>query len=231
MAESSTGLHSWAEAAGTPPDVVYRFVVSRDTLEAGDAAFRETLQKGGSWRRRLRSEVFGSLGRLFVDVPLALLIAYGVLQLAILVYRAVDVTQRPATAVLLAVATFLATYGAIMRGFVVAIRYIGRRSRRRHYLEYYADNTFAAEGRRSHLWVEEQGAGGIFCWSTFDSLVEFEGGLWLRIRPRIRGFVSRRAILFGTESLPGSCSWDEFRAYAGARIGEQVGVTSRQKRT
>jgi hypothetical protein len=87
------------------------------------------------------------------------------------------------------------------------------------YREFYSGNEFLLEGRKSHLWFEERSAGAIRQWSTFESLVEFDEGMWLFLR-RSTTFAGLRGILISTESLPGSFAWSELKAYLSQRIGE-----------
>jgi hypothetical protein len=94
------------------------------------------------------------------------------------------------------------------------------------YREFYSDNEFLLEGRKSHLWFEERSAGAIREWSTFESLVEFDEGMWLFLR-RSTTFAGLRGILISMESLPGSCAWSELTVYLRQRIGEGIGQSGR----
>jgi hypothetical protein len=219
--EESSGAHKqlrqeWVE---TPPDVSYRFVVSPGTLRAAEPVARAVSLKKRSWRQRAMAlfvkYVLGSV----VGAPVIVLFGWLALQPAIVVYRALDVTQRPASAVLLAIATFLATFLGLFGGVLIVSRYLIKLSFQRFYREFYADNEFVLEGRQSHLWFDEQSAGAIRRWSTFEQLVEFDEGMWLFLRRR-RTFAGLRGILISKESLPNSCNWNELQTYLTRRIEE-----------
>jgi hypothetical protein len=94
-----------------------------------------------------------------------------------------------------------------------------RFSFQRFYREFYSDNEFLLEGRKSHLWFDEQSAGPIRRWATFEQLIEFEEGTWLFLRRRTT-FAGLRGILTSKNSLPNSCAWSELQMYLCQRIGE-----------
>jgi hypothetical protein len=222
MAESS-GAHKplrqeWLETA---PDVSYRFVVSPGTLWAADSVLRAVFQKKRSWWQRAMALFVRDILRLIVGALVAVLFGWLSLQPAIVVYRALDETQRPASAALLAIVTFLATFLGFMAGFRIAIRRLNTLAFRRFYREFYADNEFLLEGRKSHLWFDERSAGAIRCWSTFDQLVEFDEGMWLFLRRRTT-FAGLRGILISKERLPNSCAWSELRMYLSQRLEERA---------
>jgi hypothetical protein len=105
---------------------------------------------------------------------------------------------------------------------VVLVPRLQKKQLWRSYQEVYVDNEFLLEGRRSHLWFDDRCVGAVRHWSTVDRVVEFEDGIWLFLRKR---GLSREAYLISKESLPGSCPWDELKAYLGDRIAE--GASSR----
>jgi hypothetical protein len=115
--------------------------------------------------------------------------------------------------------TFLIAFLGLVVGFRIAMRRLAKLSFDRLYREFYSDNEFLLEGRRSHLWFDEQSAGAIRRWSSFERLVEFEEGMWLLLRRR-RTFAGLRGILISKDSLPNSCSWSELQMYLRQRIEE-----------
>jgi hypothetical protein len=122
---------------------------------------------------------------------------------------------------LLRIVAFLVTFFGLNAGFRIFFQRLSRLSFERLYREFYCDNEFLLEGRKSHLWFEERSAGAIRQWSTFESLVEFDEGLWLFLR-RSTTFAGLRGILITTESLPGSCAWSELNVYLRQRIGDDA---------
>jgi hypothetical protein len=220
MAQSS-GAHTplrqeWVE---TPPDVSYRFVISLGTLRAADAVARAFLKKKRSWWQRAVAFFMRDVLRLIVGASLIALFGWISLQPALVVDRVLEPTQRLGSGALLPFLTFLLTFLGISAGSLVATRRLARLSFQRFYREFYSDNEFLLEGRKSHLWFDEQSAGAVRRWSTFQQLVEFEEGMWLFLRRRTT-FAGQRGILISKESLPGSCSWSELTEYLRQRIEE-----------
>jgi len=152
------------------------------------------------------------------------------LQLALVVDRASDATHRLSSGALLPIVTFLVTFLGLFAGFRIAVRHLVRLSFQRFYREFYFDNEFLVEGRKSHLWFDEQSAGAIRRWSTFEQLVEFEEGMWLFLRRRTT-FAGHRGILISKESLPGSCSWSELKVYLRQRIEEGAKYETQARKT
>jgi hypothetical protein len=222
MADSS-GAHiplrqEWAE---TPPDVSYRFVVSPVTFRAANAVARSSLQKIKSWWQRAIALFVRDVLRLVVGVLVIALCGWLALQLALVVDRAFETTQRIGSGALLPILIFLVTFLGLFTGFRIATRRLARLPFDRVYREFYSDNEFLLEGRKSHLWFDEQSAGAIRRWSTFKSVVEFEGGMWLFLRRRTT-FAGLRGILISKDSLSNSCSWSELQMYLSQRIEEAV---------
>jgi hypothetical protein len=120
---------------------------------------------------------------------------------------------------LLRIIAFLVTLLGLTAGLRILVQRLSKLSFQRLYCEFYSDNEFLLEGRKSHLWFEERCAGAIREWSTFESVVEFDEGMWLFLRRRTT-FAGLRGILISTESLPGSCTWSELKLYLRQRIGE-----------
>ena len=217
MAES--GAHGSLRkqgAAETRPDVSYRFVVSFSTHQAASVAWQTTT------RKKRRGPVTSFLAR-YVAQPIgALLYALLCLKLATVVYHAVAAVQPAPIAGLMATVTFFGlTVGLALAGGLLVPR-LQKKQLWRSYQEVYVDNEFLLEGRRSHLWFDDRCVGAVRHWSTVDRVVEFEDGIWLFLRKR---GLSREAYLISKESLPGSCPWDELKAYLGDRIAE--GASSR----
>jgi hypothetical protein len=139
------------------------------------------------------------------------------LRLATFVYDAVAATQSTLIAGLFALAvTFITWLGLLFFGRL-AIPWLNRKALRRSHQELYFDSEFVLEGRTSHLWFDDRFVGAIRHWSTVDRIIEFEQGMWLMLHKR---GLSREGYLISKESLPGSCAWDEFKAYVDARIAE-----------
>jgi hypothetical protein len=214
------GVHNqlrqeWME---TPPDLSYQFVVSFDTLRAAGVAYSATFKKKMRWwARALRYFVVLILKSAFaiLIVGLMLWLPY---QASVLVDRLSDATQRLGGNAIVSVITFLITLVALSIG----LRIVGRRLNKRptaHYHEFYAGNEFIVEARKSHLWFAERSAGAIRRWSTFEQVVEFEEGMWLLLR-RSTTFAALRGLLIARESLPGSCDWNDLKAYVRQRIEE-----------
>jgi len=157
--------------------------------------------------------------RFIVGVLLIALFGWLSFQVMLVVDSALDVTQRFGTGRLLPIVTFVVTFVGLAAGLPIGIRRLVTSSFERLYREYYFDNEFLVEGRKSHLWFDEQSAGAIRRWSTFERLVEFEEGMWLFLRRRTT-FAGQRGILISKESLPGSCTWSELKEYLAQRIEE-----------
>jgi hypothetical protein len=157
--------------------------------------------------------------RLIVGALVVALLVWLSLQPALLVDRTLDATQRLGSGAALPVITFLVIFASLLVGFRIAVRRMVKSPLHRLYREFYADNEFLLEGRKSHLWFDEQSAGAIRRWSTFAQLVEFEEGMWLFLRRRTT-FAGQRGILITKDSLPGSCTWDELKEYVRQRIEE-----------
>ncbi len=201
----------WAE---TPADVSYRFVVSLGTLRAANAAFRAFQQKKMSrWQRAIAS--FGvTILRVIIGLPLVALYAWLSLQPARIVDGVLSATPHSA---LLPNTTFFVFFIGLLVGSRIAFRRLAKRSLDRLYGEFYADSEFLLEGRKTHLWFDEQSAGAIRRWSTFERILEFEDGMWLLLRRRTT-FAGLRGLLISKDSLPNSCSWNELRTYLSQRI-------------
>jgi hypothetical protein len=197
------------EWVDTPPDVSYRFVVSLDTARAGDSVVRAIPQRKQSWWQRAIAFFMRDLLRLVIGALLVVLLGWLSFHLAVVIDRALDATQRLHSVAFLPIATFLMFLG-LLAGFRIAIRRLVKLPFERFYREFYSDNEFLLEGRKSHLWFEEQSVGAIRRWSTFEQLVEFEEGMWLFLRRRTT-YAGYRGILISKESLPGSCPWDELK--------------------
>src|SRR5262245_43328624 len=193
----------WAE---TPPDVSYRFVVSRETLQAGQAVAAAVRRKKGRWWQRALASVTSSVLYYVCMAGYVVLVAWLSFQGA----RLFDATA-------LRIIAFLVAFVALTAG----VRTLGRRASKSSFQqlhrEFYSGNDFLLEGRPSHLWFEERSAGAIRRWSTFESLVEFDEGMWLFLR-RSTTFAGLRGILISKHSLPGSCPWSELTAYLRQRI-------------
>src|SRR5262252_802386 len=231
MAESS-GAHTlqrqeWVE---TPPDVSYRFVVSPATLQAANFVARAVLHKKKSWWKRAIAFFMRDILRFIVGALIIALSGWLSLQPALVVDRALDATQRVGSGALLPVVTFLVTFLGLLAGFRIAVRRLVSLSFQRFYSEFYSDNEFLLEGRKSHLWFDEQSAGAIRRWSTFEQLVEFEEGMWLFLRRRTT-FAGLRGILISKDSLPNSCTWSELQTYLSQRIEEGVEYNSEARKT
>jgi hypothetical protein len=217
----SAGTHKplrqeWAE---TPADVSYRFVVSPATLRAANAVARVSLQKRKNWWRRAIALFVRDIMRLVIGASVIALFGWLSLRLALVVDHAFEATQRFGSGELLPIGTFLVTFLGALAVFRIAIRRWMRLSFDRFYREFYADNEFLLEGRKSHLWFDEQSAGAIRRWSTFERLVEFEEGMWLFLRRRTT-FAGLRGILISKHSLPNSCAWSELQMYLSQRLEE-----------
>jgi len=223
MLDSSSAHKSlrreWAE---TPADVSYRFVVSSDTLRAADAIARSSLRKRKNWWQRTIALFVRSVLRFVVGVLLIALFGWLSSQLAFILDRELEVTQRFGHGELLPIVTFLVTFLGALAGFRIAIRRWARSSLDHLYREFFAENEFLLEGRKSHLWLDEQSAGVIRRWSTFERLVEFEEGMWLLLRRRTT-FAGLRGILISKDSLPNSCTWSELQMYLRQRLEEAGG--------
>jgi hypothetical protein len=221
-----TGMHEplrreWAE---TPPDVSYRYVVSLGTLQAADSVSRAVLQEKRRWWQRALAFFLRDVVRMIFGALTLGLLAWFALQPALLVDRAWDAADRPGGP-LLPVLTFLAVFLALWTALYIANRRLLRSSLRGVYREFYAGTEFLLEGRKSHLWFDEQSAGAIRRWSTFGRLVEFDEGLWLFLRRRTT-FAGQRGILVSKQSLPGSCAWSELKAYLTERIAQTATDTA-----
>jgi hypothetical protein len=214
---TSAGAHQLLrrEVAETPPDMSYRFVVSFATDLAARAAWHAATAKKAGWRRaaafRLRRAV-----RLAWGVALMFFL-FG---LGAWIYDGLMSIQAPAIAGSVAVAVCLA--GIIGFPALVIRRALARalaRMRREFHAEFFADNVFLVEGRKSCLWYDERTVGAVRRWSTFARVVEFDDGLWLIVR-RGRMFAGLSGFLISKEGLPGSCNWEEFKGYVNERIAE-----------
>jgi hypothetical protein len=209
MPESS-GTHKplrqeWAE---TPPDVSYRFVVSPGTLHVAGTVASAVIKKRRSRRERALGFLMSLVLYYFVMTLWVLLVSWLSIQAALLF-----------SSTLLRIVAFLVTFLGLIAGVRIAGRRLSRLSAQRLYREFYSDNEFLLEGRKSHLWFDERSAGAIRQWSTFEQVVEFEEGMWLFLR-RGTTFAGLRGILISKESLPGSCSWSELKVYLRQRIDE-----------
>ena len=196
----------WAE---TPPDVSYRFVVSQETLRAADAVVSAVRKKKARrWKRALGFPRLRRFCTTCVMTGYVVLVAWLSFQAA----RLFDAT-------FLRIMAFLVAFVGLTAG----VGFFGRRASklpfRQLYREFYSGNEFLLEGRKSHLWFEERSAGAIRQWSTFESIVEFDEGMWLFLR-RSTTFAGLRGILISKESLPGSCAWSELKVYLSQRIEE-----------
>jgi ABC-type bacteriocin/lantibiotic exporter with double-glycine peptidase domain len=204
------------EGAETPPDVSYRFVVSPGTLRAAEAAARAFRQKRKSWWQRAIAAFLHSMLRVILGALISVLLVWLSLQPVFIIDHALDATQRSP---LLPIAIFLVAFIGLLAGFRFAIRRLVRLHLDRIYREFYSDNEFLVEGRKSHLWFDERSAGAIRRWSTFEKIVEFEEGMWLFLR-RGRTFADLRGILISKNSLPNSCAWNELQTYLSQRLAE-----------
>ncbi|WP_315728972.1 hypothetical protein [Bradyrhizobium sp. SZCCHNS2015] len=204
----------WVEAR---PDVSYRFVVSPRTLQTADAVARAVLRRKGNWRQRAIADFMRSILRLILGALVIALCGWLSLQSALVVDYLFGVTHHLSSGELLPIVTFVVTFIGLFVGFRVAIRLLARSKSQRLYREFYSDNEFLVEGRKSHLWFDERSAGAIRRWSTFEQLVEFEEGMWLVLRKRTT-FAGLRGILISKDSLPNSCTWSELKAYLTQRI-------------
>jgi hypothetical protein len=200
--------------------VSYRFVVSFGTLQAAEAV-AEAVRRGKRnwWQRRLAS--FGrDLFSMVVGALAIALLAWLAWQLALLIERSLNATARLGNGGFVPIVTFV-----IFLVFFIGLRIGSPRLLRgflqRSYRDFYADNEFLLEGRKSHLWYEERFAAAIRRWSVFEQLVEFDQGMWLFLR-RHKTFAGQRGILISKESLAGSCSWDELKAYLRQRMDERA---------
>jgi hypothetical protein len=217
----SSGRHEplrkeWVE---TPADVSYRFVVSPGTLRAANAVARSSLQKRKNWLQRAIALFVHDILRFVIGALVVALFGWLSLQLALVVDRALETTQRFGSGELLPIVTFLVTFLGALVAFRFAIRRWMRLSFDRFYREFYADNEFLLEGRKSHLWFDEKSAGAIRRWSTFERVVEFDEGMWLFLRRRTT-FAGLRGILISKDSLPNSCAWSELQIYLSQRLEE-----------
>jgi hypothetical protein len=208
----------WAE---TPPDVSYRFVVSLATLRAADVVARGILQKERGWWQRTLAFFVRDILRLIVGALVLALLGWLSWQLALAVDHAVDAAFRFGSGAVVRAVVFLVIFLSLFVCFRIAVRWLTARSLQRFYREFYADNEFLLEGRKSHLFFDEQSAGAIRRWSTFAQLAEFEEGVWLFVRRRTT-FAGQRGILVSKESLPGSCTWSELKAYLTKRLEEHA---------
>jgi hypothetical protein len=211
----------WIE---TPPDVSYRFVVSLDTARAGDSVVRTLLQQKQSWWQRAVALFMRDLLRLVMGALLVALLGWFSFHLALVVDHALDATRRLQSVAFLPILTLLMFLSLLAVVHIVARR-LARSAFQRFYRDFYFDNEFLLEGRESYLWFEEQSAGAIRRWSTFEQLVEFDEGMWLFLRRRTT-YAGYRGILISKESLPGSCPWDELKEYLRQRI--EQGADCRQ---
>jgi hypothetical protein len=217
----SAGAHKplrqeWVEV---PPDVSYRFVVSAGTLQAADSVFRAVLRKKRKWWQRAIAAFMQNILRLIVGTLVIALFGWLSLQPALVVDHLLDATHASSGA-LLPIIAFVVTFLGFLVGFRVAIRRLVRSRFQRFYGEFYSDNEFLVEGRKSHLWFDERSAGAIRRWSTFEQLVEFEEGMWLFLRQRTT-FAGLRGILISKDSLPDSCTWSELQRYLSQRIEDE----------
>jgi hypothetical protein len=209
MPESS-GMHKslrqeWAE---TPPDVSYRFVVSSGTMQAAGTVASAVIKKRRSRWEHALAFLMSLVLYYFVMTLWVLLVSWLSIQAALLF-----------SSTLLRIVAFLVTFLGLIASVRLAVRSLSRLSGQRVYREFYSDNEFLLEGRKSHLWFDERSAGAIRQWSTFEQLVEFEEGMWLFLR-RGTTFAGLRGILISKESLPNSCSWSELQGYLQQRIEE-----------
>ncbi len=198
-------LQEWADS---PPDVSYRFVVSPGTLRAAEAVAAAFLMKRRNRWRRAIAFVMSLAGYYLVWTLYIVFVSWLSIQAALLFSNT-----------LLRILAFLITFLGLTAGLRLLPRRFFELPFRRRYLEFYSDNEFLLECRRSHLWFEERSAGAIRRWSAFEQVLEFEEGMWLFLR-RGKAFGNLRGILVSKESLPNSCSWGELRAYIQQRIHE-----------
>jgi hypothetical protein len=202
---------AWVETA---PDISYRFVVSRDTLRAAvamDEAIR--LVATSRWERAIR---------LFLQLTIVASVAISIMWLSSLGYWA-------AHPMLGAVATFVVLYLVLLAVLKWTVQPLARFSLDRSYREHYAGNEFCLEGRDDFVWFEDQSAGAIRRWSTFEHVFEFEGGMWLMLR-RSTTFAGYRGLLISRESLPGSCDCNDLHAYLRQRIARHADQTDKPAR-
>jgi hypothetical protein len=203
----------WTE---TPPDISYRFVVSLRTLRAAHAASGAFQRKKMSWWQRPFASFGITILRLIIGSLLVALYAWLSLQPARIVDSALGATPHSE---FLPIMAFLAFFiGFVVVGRIALLR-LARLPLKRLHSAFYADNEFLLEGRKSHLWFDEQSAGAIRRWSTIERIIEFEDGMWLFLRRR-RTFAGLPGLLISKDSLPNSCAWSELRMYLSERIEE-----------
>jgi hypothetical protein len=207
MSETSdthkTLRQEWAE---TPPDVSYRFVISPGTMQAAGTVASAVIKKRKTRLERALAFLMSQVLYYFVMMLWILMVSWLSVQAALLF------SNTP-----LRIVAFLVTFSGLIAGVRIAVRRLSRLSAQRLYREFYFDNEFLLEGRKSHLWFDERSAGAIRRWSTFEQVVEFEEGMWLFLR-RGTTFAGLRGILISKESLPNSCSWSELQEYLRQRI-------------
>ena len=116
-------------------------------------------------------------------------------------------TARLFDVTLLRIIAFLVAFVGLTAGLGILGRRLSKLPLQQLYREFYSGNEFLLEGRKSHLWFEERSAGAIRQWSTFESLVEFDEGMWLFLRRR-RTFANLRGILISKDPAhaPGASS-------------------------
>jgi hypothetical protein len=215
----SSGAHEplrreWSE---TPPDVRYQFTVSIATLRAAHSVARTVIQKKSRWWQRAIAFFVRDMLRFIIGLLMMAVFGWIAVQAAVAVARASDAPQGIGGGMLLPIATFLVVFLGLVAGLHVAVRRWAGLALQRMHREFYAGTEFTVEGRKSHLWFDEQSAGAIRRWSTFNQIVEFEEGLWLFLRQRAT-FAGQRGILVSKESLPGSCPWSELTTYLRERV-------------
>src|SRR5215467_13170449 len=180
MPNSSSGheelRQEWREE---PPDISYRFVVSLGTLRSAYSVLEAVRKKKiALWKRALIFTISLIL-KLIGSVLLVALAAWPAFELARLVDREFSADMPFLTAI-----SFLVVFLAIFSASCVGLRRLGKLPSQQLYREYFADNVFLMEARKSHVWFDERSAGAIRRWSTFEQFVEFDEGMWLVLRRR-----------------------------------------------
>lgn len=204
------------EGAETPPDVSYRFVVSLGTFQAASAAWQAS--KAKKRHRPVVAFFARHVGRLLFGM----LLLFFCFMVAVAVFHVVAAFQPRHIAGIVATITVVAT----IVGLVIATRILIPRWQKRQlwrsHQELCFENETLLEGRKSHLWYDDQYSAAVRPWSAFDRIVEFDEGMWLVLRQRTKFGPLRGSYVISKESLPGSCSWDEFKAYVEARLTERA---------
>jgi hypothetical protein len=115
------------------------------------------------------------------------------------------------------VAGFLIAYLGVLITIVAGGRLSAKLRFKRLHREQFSGTEFLLQGRKSCTWFEHQHIGAIRRWSKYRQVVEFDGGMWqlLRYGPRASLY---DGLIISRDSLPGSCTWDELRAYLKQQI-------------